>query len=309
MKGLTSMKNLTTRVALSLLVAALGGGTACKKTAEPTAGTPGAGKKVSLQNVGSDTMVNLAQAWAEEYAKVDPNVSVEVSGGGSGVGVAALINGTASIANSSRKLEPEEVEKAKAKHEGKEPKEFLVAYDGLAIYVHKDNPLNEISLEELAQIYKEGGTIDKWSQLGIKIPGAASDDIVRVSRQNNSGTYAYFREAVLGKKSDYKPGSMDQNGSKDVVELVSKTPGAIGYSGLGYATPAVKIVKVAKKKGEPAVLPSIPTVLDKSYPIARPMFMYTPGEPTPEAKKYLDWIVSDAGQAIVKSSGYVPLPK
>jgi phosphate transport system substrate-binding protein len=309
MKGLTSMKNLTSRVAISLLVAALGGGTACKKTAEPTAGTPAAGKKVSLQNVGSDTMVNLAQAWAEEYANVDPNVSVEVSGGGSGVGVAALINGTASIANSSRKLEPEEVQKAKAKHEGKEPKEFLVAYDGLAIYVHKDNPLNEISLEELAQIYKEGGTIDKWSQLGIKIPGAASDDIVRVSRQNNSGTYAYFREAVLGKKSDYKPGSMDQNGSKDVVELVSKTPGAIGYSGLGYATPAVKIVKVAKKKGEPAVLPSIATVLDKSYPIARPMFMYTPGEPTPEAKKYLDWIVSDAGQAIVKTSGYVPLPK
>jgi phosphate transport system substrate-binding protein len=304
MKGRTSMKNLTTRVAVGLFVAALGGGTACKKTSEPAAG-----KKISLQNVGSDTMVNLAQAWAEEYAKVDPNVSVEVSGGGSGVGVAALINGTASIANSSRKLEPEEVEKAKAKHEGKEPKEFLVAYDGLAIYVHKDNPITDISLEELAEIYKEGGKIDKWSQLGIKIPGAASDDIVRVSRQNNSGTYHYFREAVLGKKNDYKPGSMDQNGSKDVVELVSKTPGAIGYSGLGYATPAVKIVKVAKKKGDPGVLPSIPTVLDKSYPIARPMFMYTPGEPTPEAKKYLEWIASDAGQAIVKTSGYVPLPK
>jgi len=141
------------------------------------------------------------------------------------------------------------------------------------------------------------------------IPGGKGDKIVRVSRQNNSGTYHYFREAIIGKKKDYKAGSLDMNGSKDVVELVSKTPNAIGYSGLGYATPEVKIVKVAKKKGEPAVKPSIATVLDKTYPIARPLFMYTPGEPTPQAKKYMDWILSDAGQKIVETSGYVPLPK
>jgi phosphate transport system substrate-binding protein len=291
---------------------ALAFGAGCGKKAAPqpsgaASGEPSEAKKQSIQNIGSDTMVNLAQAWAEEYAKVAPNVSVEVSGGGSGVGIAALINGTAD--NSSRHLEPEEADKAK-KHNGKEPTQFMVGYDGLAIYVHKDNPLNEISMEELAEIYKEGGKINKWSEVGVKsIPGSKSDDLIRVSRQNNSGTYHYFRETVVGKKNDFKQGSLDMNGSKDVVEQVGKTPGAIGYSGLGYATSAVKIVKVSKKKGETAILPSIATVLDKSYPISRPMFMYTPGEPTPTAKKYLDWIMSDAGQKIVEHTGYVPLQK
>lgn len=290
----------------------------CKKKAEPgdakaTSSADGlaAGddKKEAIQNIGSDTMVNLAQAWAEEYAKVAPKVSIEVSGGGSGVGIAALINGTASVANASRKLEPEEAEKAK-KATGKEPKEFMVGYDGLAIYVNKQNPLDEISIDDLSEIYKEGGKINKWSELGVKsIPGAKSDDIVRVSRQNNSGTYHYFREVVIGHKADYKAGSLDMNGSKDVVELVAKTPGAIGYSGLGYATPDVKIVKVSKKKGEPAITPSITTVLDKTYPISRPLFMYTPGEPSPVVHKYLDWIMSDAGQKIVEHTGYVPLAK
>ena len=282
-----------------------GGAPASSGAAAPATNT----KKQSIQNIGSDTMVNLAQAWAEEYVKLVPGVSVEVSGGGSGVGIAALINGTAEIANSSRQIEPEEAEKAK-KTTGKDPKEFLVGYDGLAIYVHKDNPINEISMEDLGDIYREGGKIETWGQVGVvKIPGAQNDKIIRVSRQNNSGTYHYFREVVVGKKSDFKQGSLDMNGSKDVVELVAKTPGAIGYSGLGYATPAVKIVKVAKKKGEPSVLPAIPTVLDKTYPIARPLFMYTPGEPSENAKKYLDWIVSDTGQKVVEKSGYVPLPK
>jgi phosphate transport system substrate-binding protein len=299
------MKSTVLCLMLALSLAA-----GCKKKTEAEGGSAAAvdGKPMRIQDIGSDTMVNLAQAWAEAYAKERPKISVEVSGGGSGVGIAALINGTADIANASRQLEPAELEKA-AKNAGKPPIEHVVGFDGLAIYVHKDNPIDHISIEELSEIYKEGGKINKWSELGVKIPGAASDDIVRVSRQNNSGTYHYFRETVVGKKNDYKQGSMDMNGSKDVVELVSKTPGSIGYSGLGYATPAVKIVKVAKKKGEPSVMPSIASVLDKSYPIARPMFMYTPSEPAPEVKKYLDWIASDAGQAIVKSSGYVPLPK
>ena len=298
---------------LALILIACGAAAGCKKKAPEGEGAAApaaapAGKATSIQNTGSDTMVNLAQAWAEEYAKVDPGVSVEVAGGGSGVGISALMSGTADIANSSRKLEPEEA--AKAKQAGHEPKEFLVGFDGLAIFVHKDNPITEISMEELGDIYREGGKLEKWSQVGVKaIPGAKGEDIIRVSRQNNSGTYAYFRETVVGKKADFKSGSMDMNGSKDVVELVGKTPNAIGYSGLGYATPAVKVVKVAKKKGEPAIAPSIATVLDKTYPIARPMFMYTPGEPPPHVKKYLDWILADAGQKIVETTGYVPLPK
>jgi phosphate transport system substrate-binding protein len=283
----------------------------CKKKEQPADGAAAEAqtKAVSIQNIGSDTMVNLAQAWAEAYSKAHSKISVEVSGGGSGVGIAALINGTADIANSSRELEPSEREKA-TKHNGKQPVEHMVGFDGLAIYVHKDNPIDHISLEELSEIYKENGKINKWSELGVtSIPGARGDEIVRVSRQNNSGTYHYFREHVVGKKNDFKQGSLDMNGSKDVVELVGRTPGAIGYSGLGYATSAVKFIRVSKVKGEAGVVPSNATVLDKTYPIARPMFMYTPGEPPAHVKDYLAWVKSEAGQKIVAETGYVPLPK
>ncbi|HZR19191.1 MAG TPA: phosphate ABC transporter substrate-binding protein [Verrucomicrobiae bacterium] len=276
----------------------------CGKSGNST-GT-GSGQKVTLQNKGSDTMVNLAQAWAEEYKKVAPDVEVEVSGGGSGVGIAALVKGTIDIANASRNMKPEEIEEAK-KNTGKEPKEIVVGYDALAIYVHKSNPLDEITLDQLAQIYAEGGKITKWSDLGVKIPGTANDEIVRVSRQSNSGTYEFLREHVLNKR-DFKLGSRDMNGSKEVVELVSSTPTAIGYSGMGYATPAVKMLKVKKTATDPAYEPSVATALAKTYPIARTLQVYTLGEPQGAAKAYIDWILSDAGQKVVEASGYVPLP-
>jgi phosphate transport system substrate-binding protein len=259
----------------------------------------------SIQNIGSDTMVNLAQAWAEAYSKVEPSVSIEVSGGGSGIGVAALLNGTCDLTNSSRHLEPEEVEKVKAKYGG-EPKEYKVGYDALAIYVHPSNPLNEISIEQLSELYKEGGTINKWSELGVTVPGA-QDEVVRVSRPNSSGTYHYFREAVLGKKADFKKGSRDLSGSKEVVELVGTTPGAIGFSGIGYKTDKVKIVKVSKKKGEPGVEPTIETTLNKTYPISRPMFFYTPPNPPAHVTKYIEWVLGKDGQGMIKDKGYVPL--
>ena len=300
-------RSRTLALLLALPLALLAG---CKKKTEGT-GEPGQtaqGQKKTIQNIGSDTMVNLAQAWAEEYAKFSAVVSVEVSGGGTGQGVAALINGTADVANASRKLEPEEIEKAKKAHDGHEPMEFMVGYDALSVYVHKDNPLEQISIEELGDLYREGGKLDSWDQLGVKaIPGGKDNKIVRVSRQNNSGTYHYFREVVVGKKADFKAGSLDMNGSKDVVELVGRTPTAIGYSGLGYATKQVKILKVSKKKGEPGVAPTIATTLDKTYPIARPLFMYTPGQPSPQVKAYLDWVMSPMGQKIVEHTGYVPL--
>jgi phosphate transport system substrate-binding protein len=259
-----------------------------------------------IQSKGSDTMVNLAQAWAEEYKKVDPGVEVEVSGGGSGVGIAALTRGTIDIANASRNMKLEEIETAK-KNTGKEPKEFIVGHDALGIFVHKDNPLTEISVEQLAQIYVEGGTATKWSDLGVKIPGATSDEIVRVSRQSSSGTYEFFREHILNKR-DFKLGSRDMNGSKEVVELVASTPTAIGYSGMGYDEPGkVKMLKVASKKGEPAIEPSVANTLNKSYPIARSLLVYTLGEPTGEVAKYVNWTLTDAGQKIVEQSGYVPL--
>lgn len=268
------------------------------------------GKKLAITNVGSDTMVNLAIAWADAYSKVDPTVSVEVNGGGSGQGVAALINNSCEIANCSRKFEDKEIADFDAKHPGKEPKEFMVGYDALSVFVHKDNPLTEISIEELQQLYMKDGKITKWSELGVNsIPGAKGDEVVLVSRQNNSGTYHYFREAIVGKKNELRLGTVDMNGSKDVVDLISKTPNAIGYSGMGYATPAVKHLRISLKKGGTAVEPTIATTLDKTYPIARPMFMYTAGDPAPAIRKYLDWIISDAGQKIVEQTGYVPLPK
>jgi phosphate transport system substrate-binding protein len=264
-------------------------------------------EKTVIQNTGSDTIVNLAQAWAEEYAKVEPLVSVEVSGGGSGTGIAALINGTVDIANCSRQFHPQEVEQAR-KNTGKAPREFKVGYDALAVYVHKTNPMEEITLDQLADIYSEGGKTMKWSQLVVRMPEGA-DEIIRVSRQSNSGTYEYFREAVLGKGRDFKLGSRDMHGSKDVVELVSKTPGAIGYSGMGYATPDVKTLRIARKAGDKFFAPNIENTLNHTYPIARPLFMYTLGEPVGQVKMYLDWVHSEAGQKIVVQSGYVPLPK
>jgi len=253
-------------------------------------------------------MVNVAQAWAEEYAKLEPSVSVEVSGGGSGTGIAALINGTVDIANCSRRMKQEEIDRAR-QNTGKEPKEFVVGHDALAIYVHKDNPLNEITLEQLAKIYGEGGKIEKWSQLGIANPKCENDEIIRISRQSNSGTYHYFRNALLGDQGDFKLGSRDLHGSKDVVELVERTPCALGYSGMGYATERVKKLKVAKKAGDPAYEPIVETTINGTYPIARPLLMYSLGEPAGEVKKYLDWIYSETGQKIVGETGYVPLPK
>jgi phosphate transport system substrate-binding protein len=285
-----------------LLLAGCGGG-------EKPAGGEKAkgGSTVSIQNKGSDTMVNLAQAWAEQYKKVAPQVDVEVSGGGSGVGIAALIKGTIDIANASRNMKATEIEQAK-KNTGKEAKEFIVGYDALAIYVHKDNPIKDITQEQIAAIYAEGGNVTKWSDLGVKIPGVTDDTIVRVSRQSSSGTYEFLREHVL-KNKDFKLGSRDMNGSKEVVELVASTPTAIGYSGMGYNEPGkVRMLSVAAKAGDPVFPPSAENVLNKKYPIARSLQVYTLGEPTGEVKKYIDWAMSPAGQKVVQESGYVPLP-
>ncbi|HOM98776.1 MAG TPA: phosphate ABC transporter substrate-binding protein [Acidobacteriota bacterium] len=259
-------------------------------------------RRAVIQNKGSDTLVNVAQAWAEAYKKVNPNVAVAVSGGGSGTGISALLNGTVDIANSSRRLSDEELRLAEQK--GFTPVEFIVGYDALAVYVHKNNPLDSITLGQLAEIYGEDGSITRWSQLGVTVPGCDSDEIVLVSRQNNSGTYFYFREAVLGEGRDYKLGTRDMHGSKDVVDVVSRTPCAIGYSGLAYATSEVKMLCLAQSEGRPCTVPSEETAADGSYPISRPLFMYTRGEPKGTVKEYLDWILSDEGQCIIQKKGY-----
>ena len=274
-----------------------------QRAGEP--GEPAAGERALIQNKGSDTLVNVAQAWAEEYAKVAPNAAVAVTGGGSGTGISAMINGTVDIANASRKMKQKEIDAARKN--GVEPVEHIVGFDALAVFLHRDNPMSEATLAQLAAVYGEGGEVEKWSQLGVKVPGCNSDEIIRISRQNNSGTYAYFKKAVLGKGNEYKLGSRDMHGSKDVVELVAKTPCAIGYSGLAYATDHVKMPCVKRDAAAPCVAPSIETASDTTYPIARPLMMYTAGQPKGQIKTYLDWILSDVGQCIIQKKGYAPV--
>jgi phosphate transport system substrate-binding protein len=264
-----------------------------------------AADRTVIQNKGSDTLVNVAQAWAEAYREVNPEVAVAVSGGGSGTGIAAMINGTVDIANASRKMKSREIESAKEK--GQNPKEHVVGYDALAVFIHQDNPAKSLSIPQLAEIYGRGGDYEHWSDLGLEVPGCDSHEIVVVSRQNNSGTYAYFKDAVLGKRGKYRQGTLDMHGSKDVVDLVEKTPCAIGYSGLAYATDHVKMACIETEDGGGCVNPSVQTASDRSYPIARPLFMYTDGEPKGDIKEYMDWILSDAGQCILLEKGYAPV--
>jgi len=257
-----------------------------------------------IQNKGSDTLVNVAQAWAEAYQTVEPEVAIAVSGGGSGTGIAAMINGTVDLANASRKMKDKELKMAKDR--GQNPVEHIVGYDALAVFMHPKNPLNELSLEQLKDVYGRKGKAKNWSDLGVTVPGCKNNEIVVVSRQNNSGTYVYFKKAVLGKKGKYRSGTLDMHGSKDVVDLVEKTPCAIGYSGLAYATDHVKMACISQETGGSCVSPSVKTASDRSYPIARPLFMYTNGEPQGEIKKYMDWILSDVGQCILVKKGYAP---
>jgi phosphate transport system substrate-binding protein len=250
-------------------------------------------------------MVNVAQAWAEKYGRLHPEVRVQVAGGGSGVGIAALIDGKCDLANASREMKEKELKQVKAKR-GADAKAFVVGYDALAVYVHKDNPLESITKEDLAEIFGEDGKIDKWSKLGVDTAKLGTDTITRVGRQNSSGTYEYFREAVLGEKRDFKAGGLDQSGSKDVVALIAKTPGAIGYSGMGYATPDVKMLKIAAKKGDEPQAPTIENAKTRKYPITRSLIVYTIGDPQGRVKDYLDWITGAEGQKVVEELGFVP---
>ena len=261
--------------------------------------------KTIIHSRGSDTLMIVAQVWAEVYAKTNPQVAISVSGGGSGVGIAALINGTVDIASASRKMKPKEIDMAE--RQGFQPVEFIVGQDALTIYVHKTNPIKSLSLRQLAEIDGEEGHFVNWSQLGVNIPGCQKGEIVRISRQSSSGTYYHYRKSILGKNQDFRLGSFDMHGSKDVVTLVQKTPCAIGYSGLAYATPSVKRVCISETDQTPCVYPSIETANDQSYPIARPLYMYTRGKPEGEIKKYIDWVRSDAGQCLLLKSGYAPI--
>ena len=275
-----------------------------------SASTTGADARASvspsaIQNIGSDTMVNLALAWAETYVAERPDVRISVTGGGSGTGLAALINGTADIANASRAINKDETAKAAAN--GFEPLEFVVARDAIAVIVNPENPVSRLSLPQLSKIYS--GQITNWREVG-----GENRPIVLLSRETNSGTHVYFLQNVVrlgnaGDKTLFSPDTLLMPSSEGISAEVRQNPNAIGYDGLGYVTPDLKTVAVALKDGGPYVMPSIATVNDKSYPIARDLYMYTHGAPAGLVKEYLDWIMAAEAQKVVADLGFVPIAK
>lgn len=264
----------------------------------------GPSDRVVVQNKGSDTMVNLAQAWAETFVLTHPRIAVEVSGGGSGTGIAALIQGSVDIANSSRAIRPEEAQAAFERN-GRKVIGQVVALDALAVFVNAANPTVSLSFEQLACIFGEGGTCDSWSDVGVTVPGCRDNQIVRVSRQSNSGTFQYFRETVVGPKKDLRLGSLDLNGSSETIRLVETTPCAIGYVGMGYLNDRVKPVCVSRGPGQPCVPPTALAARRHEYPITRPLFMYTLENPSSAQRAFLDWVGSDEGLHVLERTGYV----
>ena len=255
-----------------------------------------------IENKGSDTIVNLALAWAERYQSEHTDIRISVTGGGSGTGIASLINGTVDIANASRKIKEEETHEAKSN--GIEPVEHIIARDAIAVIVHPNNPVNELTLQQISDIYS--GKITNWKDVG-----GEDRPIVKLSRETNSGTHVYFLETVLrlGDSEDETLFSMDTlllPSSEGIIVEVRQNPNAIGYDGLGYVPDDLKTIAIAKEAGAPYVLPSISTVNDKSYAIARDLYMYTNGEPTGIIKDYLDWILAPEAQDIVAELGFVP---
>ena len=285
------------------LVLFIGIGVLCgcgkSKPQDVTGSASGAG---TIENKGSDTLVNLALAWAEEYMEVHSNVSISVTGGGSGTGIAAMINGTVSIANASRVMSPEEIRAATDC--GIEPVGFVVAYDAIAVVVSLSNPLERLTFRQISDIYT--GKIINWAQVG-----GENRPIVLLSRESNSGTHVYFLENVIRmgnyrSKLLFSPDTLLMPSSEGISSEIRQNPNAIGYDGLGYVTEDQKVIAVSKDDNGPFVVPSAKTVKDRSYPIARPLYMYTAGRPAGQMKDYIEWILN-GGQTLVAKLGFVPL--
>ncbi len=259
----------------------------------------------SLQVKGSDTMVNLVQSWAEEFMKTQPDLFVAVTGGGSGTGLAALINGSSEIAASSREIKAQEMVLAKKK--GVDPKEFKVALDGLAVIVNPKNPVKQLTLDQLAGIFT--GKIKNWKELG-----GIDSKIVILSREVNSGTHVYFKEHVLRKgdaksQEEFSSDALLLPSSQAIADEVKQNSGAIGYFGMGYIGKDHQALLVAKDAQSEYVYPSVEAVISGKYPISRPLFIYTNGEPQGAVKQFLDYILSPAGQALVSKMDFVPIQK
>jgi len=248
----------------------------------------------SLNVEGSDTMVNLANSWAEQFMTENPNVNIAVKGGGSGNGIAALINGTADFANASREMKDEEIKQAADK--AVSPVETAVARDGIAVIVNPANDVQGLTMDQLGRIYR--GEITNWKDVG-----GADQEIVLLSRDSSSGTYEYFKEAVVGKDKNYSKAAKLLPSTQAIVDETKGNEAAIGYIGVGYETPDVKVLEID------GVVASVATVLDNTYPISRELYMYNNGDPTGAGKAYVEWILGPEGQQVVEDEGFVPLAK
>jgi phosphate transport system substrate-binding protein len=277
---------------------------ACTRTEPaPTSGDAGGGapasEKATLTVKGSDTMVILGQRWAETYMKTNPGATIQVTGGGSGTGIAALINGTTDICESSRPMKDKEKEDVQAKR-SQPAVETKVALDALAVYVNEKSPLQEISIPALHKVY--AGDTKNWKEVG-----GPDHAIVLYGRENNSGTYGYFKEHVLENK-DFAASVQTLAGTSAVVSAVKGDQFGIGYGGIAYLE-GIRALKVKKDDASPSIAPSLQTAQDGTYPIARYLYFYTAGEPTGLAKRFVDWVKSPDGQKVIEQVGYYPLPK
>ena len=245
---------------------------------------------------GSDTMVILSQQWAEMYMKKHPETTIQVTGGGSGVGIAALINGSTDIANSSRPMKPGELEKIKAKY-NKNGIEIACAKDGLSVFLNKGNVVSELTVEQIGAIFS--GKITNWKQVG-----GADAKIQLYGRESSSGTFEFFKEHVV--KTDFSPNCQTLPGTAAIVNAVKKDKYSIGYGGAAYAEDVkdCKVKKDAKSKG---ILPTAATIKNKTYPISRYLYMYLKSKPTGETKKFIDWILGSEGQKMIATVGYFPV--
>ncbi len=255
-------------------------------------------KKTEIKLSGSNTMAPIAGAWAEAFT----DAKVSAAGGGSGIGIKELIAGRIQICASSRKMKDTEKAEAKEK-QGKEVKEFMVGYDALALFVHPSNPVTQISVEQLKEVYGEGGKITKWDD----IPGSQAGAIMVLGRESTSGTYEYFQETVVGKEGKFRNDVAAQSSSQAIIDQLATVKNAIGYDGMAFKNDKVKWLALSKKTGEPAVLPGIDDARSGKYPLARPLFLYTLGEPEGDVKKFIDFALSDEGQKLLSKSGAVSL--
>lgn len=250
-------------------------------------------------------MVNLGQAWAEKYMEQNPADFISVTGGGSGTGLSALISGTCDVAMSSRNIKNKEIELAGKK--GIKPFEIKAALDGLAVIVNPKNPVDKLTIEQLAQIFT--GKITNWKQLG-----GADSQIVILSREVNSGTHVYFKEHVLRRNdpastAEFAPSALMLSSSQSIADEVAGNSGAIGYYGMGYISNKQKAVSIAKDPNSEFIVPTIDNVVSGKYPISRPLFLYTNGEPAGLTKKFIDFALSKEGQDIVIKTDFVPVIK